>query len=320
MPPSRHDLKLEFLEKTSLGHYQLTEMPADASFRTYSRIETNSGSFVLMNCPPSYCSIDPFIKVTSILRTNDILAPEIFAADKENGFLLLEDFGDVRVKDLLKNEHYNDYKIYTRVLDILGKIQSIKTDELELHTDDLLLEGINTFTDWYLPITIGRDDAKLAEHKAAVIEIWQDILHKNDIAREVVALRDFHVENLMMLEDGRIGVLDFQDARLSHPAYDLVSLLEDARYDVTHDLSKALFEEYYVNNDCDEDFLEAYRILGMQRNLRILGMCARKYLRDNDDRYLALIPRVLGYVNIGLAYPELTRLEQFVPKYEALND
>lgn len=319
MTPSRNELKIDFLNQHILGTYNVSPLQGDASLRKYDRITTiQYGNIILMDCPPTYCDVGPFVNIALLLRSNDILTPNIIASDSINGFLLLEDFGDIRVKDILTHDQDHNYAIYTRILQILEKVQNIKTDTLEYHTDDLLIEGIQTFTDWYLPIALDKEilhdnalleKVRLQSKQRALefIEIWKHLLTKVAISKNVVTLRDFHVENLMHIDNNTIGVIDFQDAKISHPTYDLVSLLQDARCEVSDALAESLLLYYHSMNKhiAYDELLNAYHILGVQRNLRILGVFARKALRDNDHNYLKFIPRVFKYLRMSLEYPML---------------
>lgn len=295
----RESLKVEFLNMAGIKDYKSFSLPMDASLRSYDRIDSGNKNFILMNCPPEYTSIDPFIKIAKLLADHNLKTPEIFYKDSDNGFILMEDFGDVRIKDILTNNDDKDYEIYKSVIDLLISIQKVQADDLESHDIDLLLGGIETYIDWYFKL-IGRDISP--EERFELLEIWREkLLHLPDLGK-VIVLRDFHAENLMHIESGFIGILDFQDARLGHPAYDLVSLLQDARYEVSDSLEEKLIDYYFSNMpDIDQKtFLKSYNILGEQRNSRILGVFARKSIRDKRDQYLELIPRVKRYLEKNL--------------------
>jgi aminoglycoside/choline kinase family phosphotransferase len=319
MTPSRDELKIDFLNQHMLGAYNITPLQGDASLRKYDRITTKKyGNIILMDCPPTYCNVEPFINIALLLRVHDILTPNIIASDLTNGFLLLEDFGDVRVKDILTEDQEHNYAIYTRIIHILQKVQNIKPDKLEYHTDNVLIDGIKTFTEWYIPIALNKqvlydnillEKIRLESKERALkfLEIWKHLLTEVAISKNVVALRDFHVENLMHIDNKTIGVIDFQDAQISHPAYDLVSLLQDARWQVSDALARKLLLDYHsMNNHISyNELLNIYHVLGTQRNLRILGVFARKALRDKDYNYLKFIPRVCNYLRVSLECPIL---------------
>lgn len=323
MIPSRQELKINFLNQNILGSYNATPIQGDASLRKYDRISTQYGNIILMDCPPTYCSVKPFMDIAVLLRKHHILTPNIIEADITNGFLLLEDFGDTKIKDVLNNNNEHNYKIYSNIIHILQRIQTIETNEVELHTDDVLLEGINTFIEWYLPIAADKkvlnDHVLLQkirlqyqEKSKEFVHSWKILLSTIELPRNVFALRDFHVENLMHIDNNRIGVIDFQDAKISYHPYDLVSLLQDARWEVPNELAESLLLLYHsMNKQIPYDsLLSTYHILGLQRNLRILGVFSRKALRDQDYNYMKFIPRVLQYIRANLSHPALQSINK----------
>ena len=326
----RDDLKLDFLHSHDIKNYQLIPLQADASFRTYDRILTAKGArLILMNCPPEHYSVEPFVRIATLLLENNIKAPRIFNTDAVNGFVLLEDFGDIRIKDILTNNFDKNYNIYCNVIDLLRQVQCIDTKMLGYHDNNALLDGISLYYDWYIPMATYKHDGipdndqleKIREQhkhfKAECLEQWSAILQRIDQTQSVVALRDFHVENLMHIDQNTIGVLDFQDALISHPAYDLVSLLEDARYNVPQQLADELILYYLANQSIDrESFIQSYHILGAQRNTRILGVFARKAIRDGQIKYLDFIPRVLEYLQRDLMHPVFPKyfVDKMIPK------
>lgn len=293
----RQKPKLAFLQEAGLEDYQLSSLPVDASFRSYDRVQTKDQSFILMDAPPEKESTQAFVDIAKLLSLYNFKSPEIFHIDSENGFLLLEDFGRVRLKDRLIDQPEAKEEIYSDVIRLLSDIQKkVKADHLEAQSLDLLLTGIETYVDWYFAL----EGQKLsAAEKALYLAKWHKLLSALPDLGKVIVLRDFHVENLMHITEGEIGILDFQDAVVGHPAYDLVSVLQDARYEVSEDLEQKMIALYLqLNPHLDkEQFLFSYNILGAQRNSRILGVFARKALRDGQDKYLKLMPRVQGYLD-----------------------
>ena len=173
----------------------------------------------------------------------------------------------------------------------------------------MMLKELEIFTDYYVAIS--------TENKNTYLNIWTDLLKALPNLGSVITLRDYHVQNLMHLTDRQgiqsLGILDFQDAVIGSPIYDIVSILEDAREDVDFNFAQEIFEYYldqmpHINRD---DAYLAYDILGAQRNIRILGVFARKKIRDGSDNYLHLIPRVLGYVERDLQNPALDKVKDW---------
>ncbi|MBP7190088.1 MAG: phosphotransferase [Rickettsiaceae bacterium] len=307
----RNNIKQDFLLRHNLGESLVTELPMDASARSYDRIHSKGRDYILMNCPPDYTSVVPFVEIASLLRSHGLRAPEIFASDEENGFLLIEDFGKQRIKDTLLSKPEAEDEIYSRVIDLLHQVQKCDTKILEDHDLELLLSGIEVYMDWY-PKLIGKDVSEVERRDS--LDLWRDKLSfLSETGNKVIALRDFHVENLMDLPSGEIGILDFQDARRGSPVYDLVSVLQDARHDVNDCLEEKMLDYYISSTDLisSSDLAKLYNLLGAQRNLRILGVFARKALRDGQDKYLEFIPRVKRYLDKNLSSNFMSNISQF---------
>lgn len=293
----RQKLKSEFLKNIGICGYELIPIPADASFRTYDRIKVGDKNYILMDSPPEYYDTKPFIDIAQLLKNHSMPAPEIYHVDSEHGFLVLEDFGSTSIKDHLTQNPDKRREIYLRIIELLAEIQKIPSHHLPIHSVEDMLRGMEVFTDWYVPFKTGK--AMDANAKDDFLAQWRDAL--TDLPSiKTLALRDFHAENLMLMNN-TVGLLDFQDATQSHPAYDLVSLLEDARYEVPSDLAQEMIDHYLALNPemNSDEFLRAYEVLGAQRNSRILGVFARKAMRDGARQYLDLIPRVLRYLEVN---------------------
>ena len=321
MTGSRHELKKYFLDYLlPSGSCDFELIPQDASHRKYERVNCFNLSYILMDCPPKHYSLKPFIKVGNLLRDNNIKAPEIYHSDYESGFLLLEDFGKVRVKDILNNDLNHNYVIYKSIVELLTQIQTIKTDLLPHHNLQILAEGIELFVDWFVPLKECNFDVQVARERMNEIrnkyknfkseykEKWLYLL--KDLKNDTVALRDFHVENLMKTSSSQLGVLDFQDAAMSEKSYDLASLLQDARFNVPAKLESDIIKYYFdLNPQIEkEEFLTKYFLLAAQRNSRILGVFARKAILDNQPKYIKLIPLVLSYLARDLKHPSLREI------------
>lgn len=302
---------------------------ADASFRKYDRIVDQGKSYILMDSPPCYYSLTPFVQMAEFLLDSGLNAPKIYHADHENGFLLLEDFGDTTIaKYLVHNENTLQYKvklesIYKACIELLVKVQRLPMpDHLASYDNELLLHELELYTDWYVPFVLEKsrpskvtefDKVVLSAKKAEFLAIWRNILEKRPKLPICLTLRDYHVENIMFnvadkadisnIHYDNFGLLDFQDAVIGSPAYDLVSILEDARYELGRQFALECLD-YYCNLrpelNKDELMLD-YHILGGQRNSRIVGVFARKALRDNNRSYLKYIPRVLKYLEYDLS-------------------
>jgi len=320
---SRDNLKNSFLKNYFKStEFKVYPLPADASFRTYDRVNYQGKNFILMNSPPDHYNLAPFIKIAILLKDNKLLSPAIFQADEENGFLLLEDFGSISINQHLLDTPTTEKtkQIYSLIIELLVEVQKIECkpqDNLISYDLEILLKELELYTQWYIPYAQG---APLNDtRKYEFINIWEDVLNKLPKHKPCLILRDFHVENMMLLNnDGMssIGLLDFQDAVIGNPLYDLVSVLEDARIEVLSEV-RDKFLDYYLSLRHDisvHDGYLSYHILAAQRNLRILGVFARKAVRDGQENYLKYIPRLLNYLEHDLSHEALSPVRNWIEK------
>lgn len=294
-----------FLDSYFNTKYQIQPLPQDCSTRFYDRIITAEKSFILMNAPVDSVDLKPFIQIDNILCDNDFSAPKLYKIDEKNGFILLEDFGNNSFNNILNNFNQSDLKskeeeIYQYSLDLLIKLHEIDISNIDIPQYDnaLLMQEVLIFPDFYLKFIKNRilTEQELKDFK----EIWLEIFSKLSDDKFLI-LRDFHADNLFFLDNRnsfkKIGLIDFQDAVIGSRAYDLVSLLQDARRDVTQDLQSKIIKSYIAKTNIDsEKFLVDYNILSLQRNIKILGIFSRQAIVNKNKRYLDLIPRVLEYV------------------------
>jgi aminoglycoside/choline kinase family phosphotransferase len=268
-----------------------------------------------MDAPPPQEDVRPFVQVDGLLRGRGYSAPEILAADTEAGLLLLEDLGDDLFTACL-DAGGDEGSLYGLAVDFLVDVFHWgEARDLPRYSDEVFADEAELFLDWYLPLATGRpaDPAAALEYRAA----WRKLANRMRCGPDVLVLRDFHAANLIHLPDrhglARLGLLDFQDARAGPPAYDLVSLLEDARRDVPPELASAMVDRYLAGTGlAREPFLTSYAVLGAQRNVRILGVFARLWRRDGKSRYLSLLPRVWGLVERDLAHPALGGMKALI--------
>lgn len=292
-----------FLTKHNIANSTIVKIAGDASFRSYYRIFAGDKKWILMFAPPSHEEILPFINIDRFLRENGFSAPEIFAIDETHGFMLLEDLDDdTYSKALLKSgdQLVNlELEIYKKACDCLVELHKIKPPEdLPQYDDALLLKEVSLFEQWYLPfkkINITQTQIDLLHR------LWIELFAHLSTNNHVLVLRDFHADNLMALPQRQgykqVGLLDFQDAVIGSRAYDLVSLLEDARRDLHPENRQKLFDYYLEQSGCDvASFTQDYAILSLQRNIKIIGIFARLSLRDNKDNYLTFLPRLLNFI------------------------
>ncbi len=288
-------------DRAGWGEAWLALLAGDASARRYFRLHRPDGQrAVLMDAPPG--SMGAYLSMTEWLRARGFRAPEILAAEPTEGLLLIEDLGDDLLARRLEAEPELAPAAYARVTDLLAELHRHPPPDFIRPLDGPeLAEQVGLFAEWYAP----------AAGAAALPPLGPIIarLHARLCAdaAPVCALRDFHAENIFWGEPP--GLIDFQDAVAAHPAYDLVSCLQDARCDVAPEVEAACIARYVARTGTDEArFRAAYALLGAQRNLRILGIFTRLAQRDGKPRYLAFMPRVWDAVQRDLAHPALAEL------------
>ena len=283
----------DFLDRAGWGGAEILPLAGDASFRRYFRVAESSGrTAVLMDAPPAHEDSRPFLAVADHLHRLGFAAPRILARDLDNGLILLEDFGDARMREVLDADPAREHAIYTQAIDLLRDLHRYPAGDLPPYDMAVYQREAALFPQWYMP-AVGLDVAP------GYAEAWAEALAPIADDHSTTVLRDYHAENIMLLRDGSLGLLDFQDALAGHAAYDLVSLLQDARRDVSPELEARMLG-YYGPLD-----LRAYALLGAQRNTKILGIFTRLWKRDGKARYLSFQPRMWGYLERDLAHPAL---------------
>ena len=295
----------EFLARAGRRVASIEPLPGDASFRRYFRIrdkEAEDGkTAMLMDAPPPKEDPGPFLDVARWLADHGHRAPEIYAEDRQRGLVLIEDFGADRMRDWLDAHPEAERETYARAIDALVALHRSPAGPFAAYDMDVYQREAGLFTEWWCPAA--GIDADAAAYAAA----WDEVL-AGMIPRQrpgVTVLRDYHAENIMLLPGGEQGLIDFQDALVGHTAYDLVSLLQDARRDVAPQLEQAMLEHYLSQVDADEHFLADYARLGAQRNAKIVGIFTRLWKRDGKPHYLSMIPRVWEAMERDLAHPAL---------------
>ncbi len=343
IPPvitDRNDLARIFLMTRGQGQAKRESLADDASFRRYERLILGDKKAVFMDAPPHFEDVRPFLAVAQYLRGLGLAAPEIMACDIKNGFLLLEDMGNDLFAGILSRDPARENDLYRLGVDGLIELHKscppstlpvagARPHTLPRYDRALLLQELGLFTDWYIP-ALG--SAPLPEAaRQEFFALWHDILTPVVADLNCLCLRDYHAENLMLragkddqgAQSGlaRLGLLDFQDAVIGHPAYDLMSLLQDARREVSPDLEQDMIS-YYLDISCPEDsgydrttFIRDYAILGAQRAAKIIGIFTRLYLRDGKDGYLDKIPAVWAMLCRNLDHPVLRPVKNWLDRH-----
>jgi aminoglycoside/choline kinase family phosphotransferase len=292
-----------FLERAGWRDAAIEPLAGDASFRRYFRVRRGSETCLLMDAPPPQEDPTPFLRAARWLDSNGMRAPLILAEQADKGLVLLEDFGTARMRDYLDAHPDDEAQVYAGAVDALVALRALPPGPFLDYSLSEYMREVRLFTEWYCPAQKLYADA--AGYTAAWEAALRDLLPRQRPG--VTVLRDYHAENIMLLGSlTKQGLLDFQDALIGHPAYDLVSLLQDARRDVSPDVEAAMIERYLAaTGDHHENFLADYARLGAQRNTKIVGIFVRLWKRDGKARYLDLIPRVWRQLERDLAHPAL---------------
>jgi hypothetical protein len=347
---SRAAAMTAFLSEAGWGAAERRPLPGDASTRHYTRLHLGESTAMLMDqpqgteAPAAAADATPeqrralgynalarlagsdcarFVAAARYLRLCGVAAPEIYAADTAHGFLLLEDLGVDLYTDVLARGG-GERALYEAAIDCLARLHAAPAPvslapgkPLFTYDETAQLAEVDLLTEWFLPAALGRPAgaSEVEEHRA----LWRQTLQALSGEPAVFVHRDYHAQNLIWRGNrsglARVGVIDFQDALAGSRAYDLISLLEDARRDVAPELADAMTARYLEGSRnqgaaIDEERFAAHAaILAAQRNAKIIGIFARLAKRDSKPRYLAHLPRVWRYMERDLAHPALASLK-----------
>ena len=341
-----------FLKSAGWGTAARAPLPGDASTRRYVRLKMNGKSAMLMDQPQhaetpaaaadatpeqrralGYNAIarlagadcSRFVATSNFLRANGLSAPDIYASDVKQGLVVIEDLGDGLYADVLA-DGADERALYETAAEVLARLHAANAPALLppatpffAYDETAQLAEVDLITEWFMPVALGRaaTHGETEDHR----NLWRHALAEARRAPSVFVHRDYHAQNLMWLEgrDGvaRVGLIDFQDAVAGSKAYDLISLIEDARRDVAPEIGEATTRHYLARmkaqgTPLDEAQFRAHMaVMAAQRNAKIAGIFARLYKRDGKPRYLDYLPRVWGYLNKDLDHPALGGLKAF---------
>jgi aminoglycoside/choline kinase family phosphotransferase len=352
----REAARIAFLQAAGLAHAARQPLPGDASTRRYERLTLPSGqSLMLMDAPPlaesPHCDpawtgeqriaagwnasarlaagrVDAFAATAAYLRSLGLSAPDVLALDAPAGLAVIEDFGDGVFARLI--EHGEDERtLYFAAIDAQARLHEasppaiLSVDGISwplLRYDAVALKvGADLFIDWQPQFNPALDFG--AEARAEWDTLWAGISAHGEAGASVFAHRDFHAENLLWLPErrgsARVGLIDFQDAVLAHPSWDLHSLLQDARRDVSPELEAAALDRYFSHRpDLDREAFRAdYAALAALNEARILGVFARLVVRDGKPRYRQFMPRMWRQMERNLANPALADLKAWFDRH-----
>lgn len=313
---NRTQERRRFLEEKGWNDWGIFNLAGDASPRKYFRLSSGSKTAVLMDAPIGSCGpLDPFIGISEYLIEQGFSSPKILAKDTTGGFLIIEDLGDDLFSSLLVKQPELEYDIYQVALEILVALrQKVPPLHVPAYTPETQGELSALSLTWYARYISGvevneREVNQLRDLVAGAISGLNE--------RQVFIHRDYHAENLLWLpersDQERVGLIDFQDGSIGQSSYDLVSLLEDARRDISTTLKEDLLYRYSeLTGDSLVVVKKGVAISGIQRNLRILGVFARLSIRDSKSWYLDYIPRVWDYLMGDLETAGLPDLTSFI--------
>jgi aminoglycoside/choline kinase family phosphotransferase len=321
MAGERERQRRDFLFEQGLDAATIEPLQPDASFRRYFRIRQAGEGWMLMDAPPERENARVFVTVARHLKRLGLRPPSVLAVDPVHGFVLLEDLGDDTYTRLLARGEA-EAGLYSLAIDVLRHLHAhpeARASELPVYNEQRLLDEAVILVDWYWPAVHGEPAARSV--REAYLDAWRDILRALPASPQTLVLRDFHVDNLMRVPGPsgvlQCGLLDFQDALIGPPAYDVVSLLEDARRDLAPGLAEIMLARYLDgwSTQKRETFMHWYTVLGAQRHCKVVGIFVRLCRRDGKCHYLAHVPRVLRLLESHLHQPRLAPLDDWLERY-----
>lgn len=314
-------LKLWLTKVVGTSNFELKPASEDASFRSYYRLSVDQQSFIVMDAPPELEDCGPFIHIQKILSKHQVNVPKVYAFDAENGFMLLSDFGSVLYLDALKNG--NEEQLYSVAIDELLLIQSVNSfDEVPLYNKELLHSELALFTDWFVDKHLG---VQLSEQQQNTLFEVNHLLTNNALAQpQVLVHRDYHSRNIMVTDDQKPGIIDFQDAVVGPITYDLASLLKDCYINwptaTVHKLIKQFITKHNNQHAIKlnfEEFLRWFDLMAAQRHMKAIGIFCRLNYRDGKKHYLYDIPRTMNYLAETCEnYAELAEFSHLLKKIQ----
>lgn len=296
-------------------HYQF--VIGDASFRRYARVNVQNNTYMLMDAPPDKENCRPFVQIDEFLDGHGVHVPRIIAKNLEQGLLLLEDFGDVMLSQVLNRDTVDAY--YLQCFKQLIHLQKIDAaEQLPLYSAEKLQEEMYLMMDWLLPdLNIKLND----DEKNVVTETFRILVHSALAQPQVIIHRDFHSRNLMRIAgQEELGIIDFQDAVIGADTYDLISLVRDAYVHWSEEQVIRWIEQFYEllpatakQNRSFVLFKQQADYMALQRHLKILGIFVRLFKRDGKAGYLKDLPLVMWYVrHLSGKYTELALFKQLL--------
>ncbi len=285
------------------------KLKGDASSRVFFRKKTkNLSSIVVYSKKDKKLNLLIYDAINKILRKNHILAPKLLSQNYSKSYIEIQDLGNLTLLDILKKKNVkNKLIIFKKIINLLNKIQLIrqrkikdfrkKTHKIRIYKKEKLYEEAKLFLDWYIPQKLSLSEQLVFKRKFLII--LKNLINKLNLKNDVFVHRDFHVSNLMLIDDN-IGLLDSQDALIGNKAYDLASFIDDVRYKNPENIKKKIYN-YYLKSQKKlnkKHFLNDFEIISVLRNLKIIGIFTRLAIRDNKKKYLKLIPHAWSLIKL----------------------
>jgi len=298
-------LVLENGKIINLMKFKIFPVAGDASFRTFYRLVLNKTSKIIVVAKKEkYKNLIAYSAINKFLRNNKILTPKLYTHNYSKGIIVIEDFGDLSFYTILLKKK-DKLPTYKKLTDLLLKIQKIKpklkikninngSHIIEKYSNKYLFKESNLFFDWYLPLFLSKK--KVSNIKIKSNKILSKLYNRLNFSNSYFVHRDYHAQNLMKVGK-KIGVIDSQDALIGNPAYDLVSLIDDVRIKTSKKLKNQIYSYYLkktskIYRTNSKKFLEDFKILSVQRSLKIIGIFSRLFIRDKKKQYLRFIPYI----------------------------
>lgn len=303
----------EWLHSTPYKNFDINVASADASFRKYYRLQNDDKSYLLMDASLEKESLKPFLHVTSKLHDVNLQVPQILEKNLDDGFLILEDFGNTHYLNVLNDKNFKI--LYSKAIDKIVAMQKADTSNLPMYDKNFLHFEMNLMQEWYFEKLLNKhlreSDKKII---TSTLESISDVVLSQP--QNVFVHRDFHSRNIMLAKDGGIGIIDYQDAMSGAITYDLVSLLKDCYIEFEEKEIRELaleFRDKIGLKTGDDEFIKWFDFMGMQRHIKVLGIFSRLYIRDGKKSYLDDIPLTLKYLfDTSRKYAETKPLTQLL--------
>ncbi|MDT8337908.1 MAG: phosphotransferase [Sulfurimonas sp.] len=302
-----------WLKTTTFKNYIVESALADASFRKYYRLRDGNKTALLMDSSLEKESLKSFLDVTSRLQSADVGVPKIFEQNIDNGYLILEDFGTKHYLDILNQNNFKAY--YTKAMNTILKMQKANVTGLRLYDKEFLHAEMDLMQEWYIEKYL---HVKPTEAQKELIANSLDTISNTVLEQpqETFVHRDFHSRNIMLKENNKLGIIDYQDAMSGAITYDLVSLLKDCYVAYDRRSIKELALEFRDKKGLkvdNETFIKWFDFMGLQRHIKVLGIFSRLHIRDKKESYLKDIPLTLKYViDTASRYNETQEFAKFL--------